>query len=91
MLSDLASKFYRQVFTSSTRGYADKDNTAIIDDTIVLQILIVGPQLLSTDICYQLFIPLQCNNYWPNQAFLSVDSYLFKIATSGQQYLNQHV
>ena len=43
MLSDLASKFYRQIVTSSTRGYADEDNTMIRDDAIVLQIPKVGP------------------------------------------------
>ena len=59
MLSDLASKFYRQIFTFSTRGYADEDNTTIRDDAIVLQILMVGPRLPSTDICYRPLIPHQ--------------------------------
>ena len=67
-------------------GYADEDNTTIRDDAIVLQILMVRPRLPSTDICYQPLIPHQCSNYRSNEAFLSVDSYLFKIATPGQQY-----
>ena len=61
--------------------YENEDNWSIRDDAIVLQIPMVGPRLPFTDICYRPLIPHQCNYYRPNRAFLSVDSYLFKIAT----------
>ena len=76
-LSDLASKFFRQIFTSSTRGYQDEDNTTIRDDAIGLQIPMVGPRVPSTDITtwmqqllakLSLFVcrhlPVQNCNFW---------------------------
>ena len=50
-----------------------------------------SPVLSTTTRYYRLYLHLHYDYYWPNWAVLSVNSYLFKFNTPGQQYWNQQV